>query len=219
MLPYHKIQTVFKRDIATKYKTLIYGDYSLPEFEYLKDNEWVYTEKVDGTNIRIMYDGETISFGGKTDNAQIPSFLVNQLNTIFLPQILTFRENFDGPKCAVCFYGEGYGAKIQKGGGHYRKDQSFVLFDVRVGEWWLQRTDVEEIGKQFGLDVVPIIGSGSIKNMVEMTMTGFDSAWGTFRAEGIVARPSVELKARNDERIITKIKHKDFQHERIHSKI
>ena len=27
-------------------------------------------------------------------------------------------------------YGEGYGAKIQKGGGNYRQDQDFVLFDV-----------------------------------------------------------------------------------------
>lgn len=45
MKEYHKIQTVFKRDMATKHKTLLIGDYSLPEFEYLKDNTWVFTEK------------------------------------------------------------------------------------------------------------------------------------------------------------------------------
>ncbi|MBU1082564.1 MAG: hypothetical protein KKB59_18905, partial [Spirochaetes bacterium] len=49
MQKYHKIQTVFKRDPETKFKTLLIGDFALPEFEYLKNNLWVYTEKVDGT--------------------------------------------------------------------------------------------------------------------------------------------------------------------------
>lgn len=29
----------------------------MSEFDYLKDNTWIFTEKVDGTNIRIMWDG------------------------------------------------------------------------------------------------------------------------------------------------------------------
>ena len=78
-MKYHKIQTVYKRDPVTKYKTLLEGEYSLPEFEYLADNEWVWTEKVDGTNIRVMWDGwKKLSFGGRTDNAQIPTPLVNK---------------------------------------------------------------------------------------------------------------------------------------------
>jgi len=211
MKEYHKIQTIFKRDPATNYKTLIYGDYALPEFEYLKDNLWVFTEKVDGTNIRVMFNGE-ISFGGKTDRAQIPAFLVNKLNERFLPQIDKFKATFTDPEPNVCFYGEGYGAKIQKGGGNYRPDQDFVLFDIKIGEWWLQRKDVEEIGKNFGLDIVPIIGVGSLKDMVERTQDGFYSEWNDkFIAEGIVARPDTELKARNGNRIITKIKYKDFE--------
>ncbi len=44
MVEYHKIQTVFKRDMNTKYKTLLEGEYSLPEFKYLKNNIWEYTE-------------------------------------------------------------------------------------------------------------------------------------------------------------------------------
>jgi len=213
MIEYHKIQTIFKRNPETNYKTLIYGDYSLPEFKYLRDNEWIYTEKVDGTNIRVMYNG-TIWFGGKTDNAQIPAFLLNRLNEIFLSQMDVFGEIFKDAKetlSTVCLYGEGYGPKIQKGGGNYRKDQGFVLFDIKIGEWWLQRKDVVDIAMKFGLDIVPIVGSGSLENMVEMAMSGFDSAWGNFKAEGIVARPTVELRGRDGRRIITKIKHKDFQ--------
>lgn len=107
-------------------------------------------------------------------------------------------------------YGEGYGAKIQKGGGNYRQDQDFVLFDVKIGDWWLERSSVEEIASALKLDIVPIIGTGTLYDMVKITRNGFNSIWGNFKAEGIVARPEVELKSRNGNRIITKVKHKDF---------
>lgn len=209
MKEYPKIQTVYKRDPANKHKTLLEGDYSLPEFGYLAANRWVFTEKVDGTNIRIMWDGDRITFGGKTDQAQIPNQLVNRLNEFFLPMRDLFYDVFSQDD--ACLYGEGYGAKIQKGGGNYRQDQDFVLFDVKVGDWWLQRDDVEDVAEKLGaLNFVPIIGEGTLFDMVEMTREGFNSVWGDFLAEGIVARPEVELKTRNGQRIITKIKHKDF---------
>ncbi len=208
MKTYHKIPTVFSRDPNTNYKTLMDGQFATPEFEYLQHNIWVFTEKVDGTNIRVMFENGQITFGGKTDKAQIPVTLVNKLNEIFLPQIDTFTELFKD--AVICMYGEGYGPKIQKGGGNYRNDQSYVLFDIRIGEWWLKREDVEDIGKKFGLDVVPIIGEGTLQNMIEKVKKGFNSIWGDFAAEGIVARPKTELIARNGQRIITKIKHKDF---------
>lgn len=211
MKEYHKIDTVFKRDPNTKFKTLILGDFSQEAFGYLANNEWIFTEKVDGTNIRVIVyptiAGGDIKFGGKTDDAQIPAFLVDKLQQRFLPQKAQLNEAF--PE-GGCLYGEGYGAKIQKGGGNYRADQDFVLFDVKVGEWWLHRRDVASVANQFGLDTVPIIGRGTLADMVAMARAGFNSSWGDFRAEGIVARPACELRSRNGSRIITKIKHKDF---------
>lgn len=206
MKEYHKIQTVFKRDLNTKFKTLIEGDWSLPVFDYLKFNQWVFTEKVDGTNIRVMVkDG--VAFGGKTDAAQIPSKLVERLRSMFDPQVDKLREMFpDG----ACLYGEGYGAGIQKGGGNYAAAQEFVLFDVKIGEWWLERPNVEDIASKLGLDVVPVIGTGTLFEMVAMAKKGIPSNWGPFAAEGIVARPECGLCTRNGERIITKIKTKDF---------
>lgn len=216
MKEYHKINTVFKRDPDTKFKTLLMGDYSEDAFGYLADNEWVFTEKVDGTNIRIIIHpviaGGDITFGGKTTDAQIPSFLVNKLQERFLPQRPAINEIFpDGG----CLYGEGYGAKIQNGGGNYRGDQDFVLFDVRIGDWWLQRDAIDDIATKLSLAVVPIIGRGTLADMIAMARSGFHSKWGSFVAEGIVARPAVELKTRNGSRIITKIKHKDFVQARI----
>ncbi len=204
---YHKIQTVFKRDPNNKFKTLLHGEYAKPEFEYLKNNEWVYTEKVDGTNIRVMYD-DYIRFAGKTNNALLPEKLFEKLVDIFLPQKETFKSIFDS---SVCLYGEGYGSKIQKGGERYRQDQSFVMFDVKIGEWWLSRDSIENIAKKLNIDVVPIIGTGTLIEMVEIAQCGTCSLWGGFEAEGIVARPKVEMKDRSGNRIITKIKYKDFE--------
>ena len=206
------------RDPAKKFKTLLLDQYALPAFEYLRYNNWVFTEKVDGTNIRVMLpdhreDGKQfgICFGGKTDEAQIPATLVRRLEERFHTDAMrvTLAEMF--PEGNACLYGEGYGAKIQKGGGNYRQDQDFVLFDVRVADWWLERSNVEDIAGKLGLDVVPIIGNGTLGDMASMAAIGFKSTWGDFWAEGIVGRPVCELKTRNGDRIITKIKHKDFQ--------
>lgn len=110
----------------------------------------------------------------------------------------------------VCLYGEGYGAGIQKGGGNYGAGQTFVLFDVKIGDWWLQREDVEDVAHNLGIDVVPVLMIGTLHDMVEMVRTGFMSTWGDFTAEGLIGKPMVELKNRAGNRIVTKLKYKDF---------
>lgn len=206
MKPYHKIQTVFLRDPANNFKTLLEGQFAKPEFEFLSGNRWVFTEKVDGTNIRvILQHHKNPEFRGKTDNAQIHGNLISYLNAKFMDCDL--KPEPDAP---ITLYGEGYGPKIQKGGGNYSDKQKFVLFDVRVGDWWLHRKDVEDIAKQVNVGCVPIVEQGSLTYMVEIVRTGFPSAWGDFTAEGLVARPETELQSRAGERIITKLKYKDF---------
>lgn len=204
MEEYCKINTIWKRDNWGK---ILVGQYSTPEIEFLADNEWCFTEKVDGTNIRIMWDGETVRFGGRTDAAQIPATLVAVLQSKFPAEKM--RMNFNGP---ACLYGEGYGAKIQAGGGNYKSDgQDFVLFDVKVGPWWLNRDDVFAAGANLGISVVPVVGRGTLGTMAEVVSQGLGSSWGNFKAEGIVARPSVAMFSRRGERIIAKLKTKDFK--------
>lgn len=209
MSEYHKIQTLFKRDMSNSRKPLIEGAWTHSEFEYLANNIWTFTEKVDGTNIRVAVEPSgAVSFGGRTDAAQIPAQLITRLNSLFIPLGPRLAETFrDG----AVLYGEGYGAKIQKGGGNYRADQDFVLFDARVGDWWLQRPDVEGVAATLGIDVVPVIGSGTLHDAVAWAKRGIRSTWGDFEAEGIVARPRVELQTRGGQRIITKIKCRDFR--------
>jgi len=218
MKEYHKIQTVYKRNPDTNYKTLIEGEFSKPEFEYLKDCDWEWTEKVDGTNIRIIFN---LSAGvqqikGKTDKAQVQSVLLEVLEKIFnIDKFDMVNELFnkiddDTGDFVVCLYGEGYGNRINKG-GKYRSDHGFVLFDARIGHWWLKRETLVEIADKLGLEIVPVIGRGTLIEMVEKVRAGFTSEWGNFQAEGIVARPAVDLMARNRSRIITKLKCKDFR--------
>ncbi len=209
MKEYHKIQTIFKRDMSNK-GALILDQYSCPELEYLKNNEWVFTEKVDGTNIRVKWSkSDGVFIGGRTSNSQMPIFLVDRLNELFRTgDIFNDIEKTDN----LTLYGEGYGARIQKGGGNYKSDGvDFVLFDVLVDDWWLKRDDVMNVATKLGINTVPIIGKGTLEDAVNLAQCGFDSKWGNFMAEGIVLRPACELKTRAGHRVITKIKHKDFK--------
>ena len=208
---YPKIQTVFLRDPVTKYRTLLEGQYALPEFEYLADCRWEFTEKVDGTNVRVIVDAEgRAEFRGKTDAAQLPARLVEWLRLEFDDDVRREQLHAVLPDGGV-LYGEGYGAGIQKGGGNYISDgQAFVLFDVRVGYWWLRRLGVDDVAYKLGLLTVPVIGYGPLELMVRYCRLGFESTWGGFPAEGIVARPMVEFCTRAGHRVITKLKCKDF---------
>ena len=208
MSEYHKIQTIYQRDLSRPRKPLIEGRWSLPEFEYLAGNAWTFTEKVDGTNIRVMFEDGRLRFGGRTDAAEIPPPLLARLQQKFLPLADTFGTIF-GDQTAT-LYGEGYGARIQKVGALYRPDVDFVLFDVRIGQWWLRRGDVEDVAVRLGIDIVPIIGEGTLHDAVAMAKGGIRSTWGDFESEGIVARPKVELRSRAGHRIIAKIKCRDF---------
>jgi len=207
MKKYHKIQSLFKRNPDTH--KFIEGEFSLLEFEYLQNNIWVFTEKIDGTNIRINWDAEEkkLTFGGRTDNAQLPTFLYKKLQDLFVVE--KFESEF--PEISICLYGEGYGAKIQKGGDNYISDGvDFILFDVMIDGWWLLRENIEDIANNLKVNVVPIVGRGDLNDAVNLIKSGLNSTFGDFQAEGIVLKPEIELFTRNGMRIITKLKHKDF---------
>jgi hypothetical protein len=206
---YHKIPGLYKREEQRPFK-LIEGVYREPELELLKDVQWVFTEKVDGTNIRIMWDGHNVVFGGRTENAQIPSPLVTKLNELFMGTRMeqVFEQVFGEDKAIL--FGEGYGAKIQKGGGNYASTQEFILFDVKVGDWYLRREDIEDVAQKFSLEVVPIVATGKLEDGVKLVKDGLKSHWGDFIAEGVVAKPVVDLFTRKGDRILTKIKAEDF---------
>ncbi|MDR3367005.1 MAG: RNA ligase family protein [Prevotellaceae bacterium] len=214
MTTYQKINTIYKRDMTGNAKRLLVGEWSQPEFEYLKDNRWEWTEKIDGTNIRVHWNGEQALFGGRTDKADIPEHLLQMLQEKFTPELL--RQVFppsDVEQPSVTLYGEGYGMRIQKGGNYMRKQVGFILFDIRIGAWWLRRADCEALAQQLGIPIVPVVGYGTLQEAVDFVKKGFKSTIAEnkdYDAEGLVLKPAVDLLARSGQRVITKIKHCDF---------
>ena len=210
MQTYNKIETVFNRDTEGT-KRLILDSYRNETVEYLKDNIWQFTEKIDGTNIRVHWDGHNVEFGGRTDKAQIPNHLLNKLKELFgtLEAEELFEQTF-GEKDAILF-GEGYGVKIQNG-GEYRSDVSFILFDVMINGNYQSREWVEQTAKMFDIDVVPIVLEGTIKDGIDYVMSHPHSTIGNAMMEGVVGRPKVEMNDRCGNRVIVKIKWEDFRH-------
>ena len=209
MREYIKIETLFNRREDGS-KKLIEGDFRNETVEFLKDLPWQFSEKIDGTNIQIRWDGHKVWYGGRTERASIPSHLMNKLIELFgsndTEQL--FEQKFG--ETEVILYGEGYGAKIQRGES-YRKDVSFILFDVLIGNIWLKRESVEDIARAFGIDVVPIFLIGTLQDAVDFVKTHPKSTIGTANMEGVVGRPMVELKDRTGKRVIVKVKVKDFE--------
>ena len=213
MCKYEKIDTLFARDMegTKKLKPGIFRDSTV---EYLANLDWEWTEKVDGTNIRVYWNGHTVTFGGRTDNAQIPADLITKLNELFGGE--TNAEIFEqafGEK-EVILFGEGYGRKIQKVGSDYIADGvNFILFDVLIGENYQPREWVEKTAEMFGIKAVPIVGHGNLWDATAYVREHPASvlADGRCEMEGIVARPHYELKDRTGKRIIVKIKWNDIK--------
>lgn len=209
MIEYNKIETLYQRDMNGT-KKLMEGVFRNPAVEFLKDNIWQFTEKIDGTNIRVYWDGHKVQFGGRTEKAQIPAHLVNYLNDTFgtseAEQI--FEEKFG--ETEVILFGEGYGPKIQNG-GLYRNDVSFILFDVLISGNYQPRESIEDIARSFGIDIVPIIFEGTIQEGIDFVKSHPDSTIGTAKMEGLVGRPKIEMRDRCGKRVIVKIKWEDFK--------
>lgn len=209
MKEYMKISNIFKFD--EKYRTIL----GMTEIcDTLKDIQWVGTEKIDGTNIRIYWDGHTIEIAGRTDKAQIPSHLLEYLKSIFLTVEMEYVfEQMFGEKETYLF-GEGYGFKIQNNGGAYfknNKDVGFILFDVNIDGFDLSRDNVNDIAQKLGLEAVPVIFKGTLNEAIECVKQHHMSTLGNneHEMEGLVLQPAIKLYDERHKPIKCKCKYRD----------
>jgi hypothetical protein len=209
-MKYPKIETLYDRNMDT-FK-VITDKVRKPEFDAVK--YWTVTEKIDGTNIRVLWNKEaqTVTFGGRTDNAQIPAKLFTVLQATFTPdKFATFTDD-------VILFGEGYGEKIQNGGA-YRSGVSFRLFDVLIGRWWIEQEDIVGIGDTFGVCSAPQMKTISylplgLSDLIDIvgneSKTALQDGGQGCKPEGIVARSKPMLFDRAGNRVMWKLKFKDF---------
>jgi hypothetical protein len=236
-MEYPKINSLWKREgwyfdeAAKKDKTqgpnrqsFIVGDYACPEFANI--SLWNVEEKVDGTNIRVYWhrlveNGElVIRFHGRTKDAQVPTHLLSYLQETFTPEVMEkLCSHYDEdslfqnkPVTSGCLYGEGYGPKIQAAGGNYRKDAGFILFDVKIGNWWLKREDVKMISEKLGIPMVPQLGMMRENEIVKFVQSKPLSrcSLNPQMMEGVVCRPEPLMLFRNGNPIVWKLKSKEF---------
>lgn len=106
-MEYPKIETLFVRDDETHKVTDV-----IRNRVYGIIKTWHWTEKIDGTNIRLVWDKEKMTIAGRTDNASIPAKLIDYINSAVKLDYL--KEAFANSTLVV--YGEGFGAGIQRGG-------------------------------------------------------------------------------------------------------
>lgn len=220
-MEYPKVNSLYKREPETK--KLIMGDYACAEFEAI--NQWSITEKIDGTNIRIVYTRfedrkSLLRFGGRTENAQIPADLYAYLSETFTLEKMA--AVFSEAKSVVLF-GEGYGPKIQSG-GYYRSDVSFILFDAVIDGWWLERGSIFSIARTLEISEVPLLSHRTLKSSnktlwtseeieiyVKMEPISQVATVETHVMEGVVARSHPQMLFRTGLPIMFKLKCKDFE--------
>ena len=211
MIEYPKVETVFVRDEKTR--RVLPGQLRLPEFGIV--NSWAASEKIDGTNIRVGRENGAVRIAGRTDNAQFSVPAMDYLRSVFTDEALA--QVFPPGDDDFVAFGELYGPKIQKGGS-YSPTLRIRLFDVKVGFWWLKREDVASIAASLGIAAVPELGiiaspprsHDALASVIDVSRVAKEDGGTGCYAEGIVARSEPLLLMRNGQRLVWKLKFKDF---------
>lgn len=179
------------------------------EMFYNYDVPMYASEKIDGTSVGIVWDGERISFVGHTDKSQFAPRYLEYLKTRFLTsEFESSVEELFGDKPIIIF-GEGISKDYNESYGY--DNGEFIFYDVKLESGkFIQREALKDIAEKLGL-IQPHEEIMSMKQAIDFVCTRSDSFLNNNKKlEGLVLRPTVELYTANGERIITKIKVKDF---------
>lgn len=134
-----------------------------------------------------------------SEKSNIPSKLVEWFNTTFCNNEM--EELFEQK------FGEGYGAGIQAVGKEYLPaTNDFIMFDAMVNGQYVNNEDSMQIAKH-----VPVICTGTIEDCVELIKTNPQSRLGSCTMEGVVGRLPLNMYDGRGNRMIVKIKCRDFE--------
>lgn len=206
---FYKISGPFKRHTdGPNRNELKIGEWSDSAFATLQYATWNWTEKLDGTNARVHWDGYRVSVAGRTDRAQLHGDLLGYLAATFQEEL--FEQEFGSTP--VTLYGEGVGPGIQSGGGNYGDTKHFRLFEVMIDDIWRTRSTVLSTAEAFGIEVAKLVYTGTVWEAIGEVSQGLlsDFGRGEFLSEGLVGVPVDGFLKYNGSRIAMKVKSCDF---------
>lgn len=186
------------------------------EFELLADVPgWTFTEKIDGTNVAVIWDGhrpKIVTRDGHPLTAQA-SLTVDTRETlakIFAEEIL---ESVFGDKPARIYlevYGHGVG--VHPWLTRRLPDQRIAVLDACINGFWLARGTLTTLANgTFELECAPLRADvQTLTRAVAVVTAGMPSALGEFTAEGLVGVAPLGLFNRKGERILVKVKTEDL---------
>ena len=182
---------------------------SLKWVEAFKGMKFWASEKIDGTSVGIKWDGERISFIGHTDKSQFnPRYLEYLQNRFGTPEFESCVEMIFGDKPAI-IYGEGISKDYNV---HYGfPEGEFIMYDIQFDNGkFAERDVVYEVANKLDIKM-PFEAQMTLDEAIEYVKARPQSVLNSeYKMEGLVLRPMVELYLNNGERVITKIKVKDF---------
>lgn len=227
---YDKILAPFARDTAkSKYVDIM--KFSRHEFEMLANVGWNWTLKIDGTNINVIWDGERVSYVGHTEKTQFNERTKKFLDETFLtPEAETIFEDLYG-KRPVKISMEFVSKDMNQNYGYIEGAvYIFDIFNMETGKIWTSEETLNTFVERFEgsrVFIAPFIGYMNIWDAVDLAK-GYEIIWnrhpekwkgeniliknplGPYTIEGIVGRLPYELFDNNGNRIITKVKCKDY---------
>ena len=189
--------------------------------------EVCYYHYIDGERVDFRYFSRNNQINNDPNTEDIMWIRSTINKVVNLKKIKTwYFKNFVEGKTSDNFpvikiYGEVYGEKIQ--GNKYlpKGERNFIVFDIKINNNWLSVKDRNEICNNLGLKVVPKFCELDRFPTFEEC---YDLLFKTYPKsiiakengrdeflEGFILRPQISLYTHNFNRVIGKIKRKDFE--------
>jgi hypothetical protein len=174
-------------------------------------------EKIHGTSAHISWkDGKIHFFSGgeKHDN------FVKLFDTFKLTEAF---QAIGHPKVTV--FGEAYGGKQQGMAHRYGKQLKFVVFDVKVGDCWLDVPNAHRFAERLGLEFVHYkrvstdLAALDAERDAPSEQARRNGVEGDQPREGVVLRPIREFCDSSGHRIISKHKRPEERETKTHREV
>ena len=213
---YPKLKNLHKRDPADNKVIDEFTD-EIFSPEQLGNAGWTWREKMDGTNLRIIWDGHRAEYRGRTDRAQFSDgqtmFLDEKIKSPAFEELL--EQTFASTEAVL--FGGLIGNKLQ-GNPHKIDGYEIRVYDAFVAGWWLLPASVDELANDLGLGSAEIICVAPIGNMHQVMKNiaaqseFFEGEAGPFEyIEGIVGTAPGSVLGRNGSILRVKLKLENYK--------